>query len=74
MIQLEDLTELDRPVPLDELRANGVDFARNIVSGKTLSLEQLATVLELGGLGAEDAEPLRLAAEPPGPYSAGGGT
>lgn len=70
VIHLEDVTELDRPVPLDQLRANGLDFARNIVSGKTLSLEQLATVLELGGLGAEAAEPLQLAAEQTGPYSA----
>lgn len=65
IISLHELTELERPVSLEELRANGVSFARNIVSGKRLSLEELATVLELGGLGqdrqldvaAEDSPP-----------------
>jgi len=47
----EDLTEFDRPVTLEELRANGVRFARNIVSGRGLNLDETATVLELGGLG-----------------------
>lgn len=51
VIHLDQLTELDRPVPLVELRANGVSFARNIVSGRSLSLEEVATVFELGGLG-----------------------
>lgn len=51
VIHLEQLTELDRPVPLAELRGNGVAFARNIVSGRSLSLDEVATVLELGGLG-----------------------
>lgn len=51
VIHLEDLTELDRPVTLEELRANGVRFARNIVSGRGLNLDETATVLELGGLG-----------------------
>jgi hypothetical protein len=65
IISLHELTELERPVSLEELLANGVSFARNIVSGKRLSLEELATVLELGGLGqdrqldvaAEDSPP-----------------
>jgi hypothetical protein len=60
-IHLEQLTELDRPVPLVELRANGVSFARNIVSGRSLSLNEVAVVLDLGGLGVTRA----LAAEPP---------
>lgn len=64
VIHLESVTELDRPVTLDELRANGISFARNIVSGKSLSLEEVATVFELGGLGIPDG--LRLAAEDPG--------
>lgn len=51
VIHLESLVELDREVTLDELRANGVDFARNIVSGRSLTLEEVATVFELGGLG-----------------------
>ena len=51
VIHLEQLTELDRPVPLAELRANRVPFARNIVSGKALNLDEVATLLELGGLG-----------------------
>lgn len=51
VIHLEHVTELDRPVTLEELRANGVRLARNIVSGRTLTLEEAAMVLELGGLG-----------------------
>lgn len=61
VIHLESLTELERPVTLEELRANGIAFAQNIVSGKTLTLEELATVFELGGLGVP--EDVRLAAE-----------
>jgi hypothetical protein len=61
VIHLEALTELDRPVTLEELRANGIAFARNIVSGRSLSLEAVATVFELGGLGV--TEEIRLAAE-----------
>lgn len=61
VIHLESLIELDRPVTLEELRANGIEFARNIVSGKTLDLEQVATVFELGGLGVPDD--VALAAE-----------
>lgn len=67
VIHLEDLIELDRPVPLAELRANGVSFARNIVSGRGLSLEEVALILELGGLGVE-APRLSVAAEPAVPY------
>jgi HKD family nuclease len=62
VIHLEQLTELDRPVPLEELRANGVPFAPNIVSGRTLTLEEVAQVLQLGGLG-EQIPRLALAAE-----------
>ena len=54
IIFLHDLTELERPVSLEELRANGVPFARNIVSGRGLSLGEVATMLELGGLGVPD--------------------
>jgi hypothetical protein len=36
---------------LDELRANGIAFAQNIVSGRSLTLEEVAIVFELGGLG-----------------------
>ncbi len=54
VIHLESLTKLDRPVTLDELRANGVTFAQNIVSGRSLTLEEIATVFELGGLGVPD--------------------
>ena len=59
IIFLHDLTEFERPVPLEELRANDVPFARNIVSGRRLTLTELATVFELGGLGV----PEELAAE-----------
>lgn len=52
VIHLENLTELDRAVTLEELRANDVQFARNIVSGRSLDLEEVATIFELGGLGA----------------------
>lgn len=62
IIHLEEPTELDRPVTLEELRANGIAFARNIVSGRTLTLEEVAQILELGGLGAQITH-LRLAAE-----------
>jgi HKD family nuclease len=51
VIHLESITELDRPVTLDELRANGLAFAQNIVSGRSLTLEEVAIVFELGGLG-----------------------
>jgi HKD family nuclease len=54
VIHLESITEFDRPVTLDELRANGISFAQNIVSGRSLSLEEVATVFELGGLGVPD--------------------
>lgn len=54
VIHLESLLELDRPVTLDELRMNGVPFAQNIVSGRSLSLEEIATIFELGGLGVPD--------------------
>ena len=49
------MTELERPVTLVELRANGVQFAPNIVSGKRLDLTEVATVFELGGLGVPDS-------------------
>jgi hypothetical protein len=65
VIHLEAITELDRPITLEELRANGIDFARNIVSGKSLNLDQVATVFELGGLGVPEA--VQQAAEDPGP-------
>jgi HKD family nuclease len=54
VIHLESLVELDRPITLDELRGNGIAFAQNIVSGRSLSLEEVATVFELGGLGVPD--------------------
>lgn len=54
VIHLESITELDRPVTLDELRANGITFAQNIVSGRSLILEEVATVFELAGLGVPD--------------------
>lgn len=61
VIHLESITELDRPVTLEELRANGVAFAANIVSGRSLDLEEVATVFELGGFGV--ADDVLLAAE-----------
>jgi len=61
VIHLESITELDRPITLDELRANDVTFAQNIVSGRSLTLEEVATVFELGGLGVPDQ--VLLAAE-----------
>lgn len=67
VIHLEDLVELDRPVSLAELRASGIRFARNIVSGRGLTLEEVALILELGGLEVE-APRLSLAAEPAVPY------
>jgi hypothetical protein len=63
IIHLASMTELERPITLEELRANGVRFAQNIVSGRSLTLEEIATVFELGGLGIPDR--LALAAEPP---------
>jgi HKD family nuclease len=66
VIHLEQVTELDRPVPLVELRASRVAFARNIVSGRALSLDEVATVLDLGGLGVAGSI---AADEPPRPYS-----
>ena len=69
VIHLEQLTELERPVTLDEVRANGIPFARNIVSGRSLRLEELATLLELGGLGVGQAAP--MAAESARRYQAG---
>lgn len=68
VIHLEGLTELERPVTLEELRANGVSFARNIVSGRGLNLDETATVLELGGLGVGLERD--LAAEDAGRYGA----
>jgi hypothetical protein len=65
IIHLASITELERPVTLEELRANGISFAQNIVSGRSLTLEEVATIFELGGLGIPD--PLALAAEPPNP-------
>ena len=49
-----------------ELRDNGVAFARNIVSGRGLSLAEVATLFELGGLGVPDRQ--MLAAEGAEPY------
>jgi hypothetical protein len=66
VIHLESITELDRPVTLDELRANGIAFAQNIVSGRSLTLEEVATVFELGGLGVPDD--ILLAAEETGSW------
>lgn len=66
IIHLEDLSELERPVPLVELRDNGVNFTANTVSGKTIDLTELAVVFELGGLGVPD---VTLAAEEPTQYS-----
>jgi hypothetical protein len=63
IIHLASLTELERPVTLEELRGNGISFAQNIVSGRSLTLEEVATIFELGGLGIPDS--LTLAAEPP---------
>ena len=54
VVHLESLIELDRPVTLEELRANRVPFAQNIVSGRSLTLDEVATVFELGGLGVPD--------------------
>jgi hypothetical protein len=69
VIHLEQLTELDRPVPLAELRANGVAFAPNIVSGRAaLTLEEVAIVVELGGLGASGS--IAAAADASEPYDA----
>lgn len=67
IIHLEGLSELERPVPLVELRANGVEFAANIVSGRTIDLTQLAVLFDLGGLGVPDVV---LAADEPTPYGA----
>jgi hypothetical protein len=65
VIHLEGLTQLERPVTLDELRSSGVPFAPNIVSGRSLSMEEIAVILELGGLGISD---VALAAEAPTRY------
>ena len=73
VIHLEALTELDRPVTLEEARANGIPFARNIVSGKSLKLGQLATLLQLGGYGADQVgDVIPRAADEPGRYDTGG--
>lgn len=61
VIHLEALLEFERPVTLQELRMNGVPFASNIVSGRSLSLEETAIIFELGGLGVPDE--ILLAAE-----------
>jgi HKD family nuclease len=66
IIHLHEITEFERPVTLLELRDNGVAFARNIVSGRGLSLGEVATLLELGGLGVPDTQ--LLAAERAEPY------
>lgn len=50
VIHLEQVTELDRPVMLEELRGRGVPFQKNIQSGRTLTLEEVAVIFELGGL------------------------
>ena len=70
VIHLRDMTEFDRSVTLEELRSNGISFASNIVGGKSVNLEEVATILELGGLGVAD-DGLR-AAERPGPYQSDG--
>lgn len=67
IIHLEALTELERPVTLAELRANGVPFAGNIVAGKSIDLAQVATMFELGGLGAREGI-VAVAAEEGEPY------
>ena len=56
IIHVHELTEFERPVTLLELRANGVSFARNVVSGRTLSLTEVATLFELGGLGVPERQ------------------
>ncbi len=61
IIHLEAMTELERPVTLAELRANGVSYQSNIVSGRRITLEEVATVFELGGVGVPES--VRLAAE-----------
>jgi HKD family nuclease len=66
IIHVHELTEFERPVTLLELRDNGVAFARNIVSGRGLSLAEVATLFELGGLGVPDRQ--MLAAEGAEPY------
>lgn len=45
------MTEFDRPVTLEELRANGVPFHRSIQRGRYLELAEIIPLLELGGLG-----------------------
>lgn len=72
IIQLHEVTEFERPVTLLELRANGVAFARNIVSGRGLSLAEVATLFELGGLGVPDGQLLAAeSAEAYDPQTAG---
>ena len=53
IIHLDQLTEFDRPVTLEELRANAVRFEREIVSGRGLTLDEVAVTLQLSGLGVE---------------------
>lgn len=67
IIHLESLTEFERPVTLDELRANGVSFAQNIVSGRSLNLTEVAILFELGGLGVEEGT-VRAAESPGTPW------
>lgn len=70
VIHLDQITELDQAVPLSTLRAHGIAFARNIVSGRTLTLEEVAAVLELGGLAIAPGRALvDQAAEAGGPFA-----
>ena len=70
VIHLDQITELDQAVPLSTLRAHGIPFARNIVSGRTLTLEEVATLLELGGLAISPRRALLdQAAEAEGPFA-----
>ena len=63
---LHELTRFERPVTLLELRGSGVRFARNIVSGRGLTLSEVATLFELGGLRLPDQR--LVAAERAQPY------
>lgn len=68
VIHLDQIT--DQAVPLSTLRAHGIPFARNMVSGRTLSLEEVAAVLVLGGLAISSAQALvDQAAEAGGPFA-----
>lgn len=70
VIHLDQITELEQAVTLSTLRAHDVAFARNIVSGKRLTLEELALVLDLGGLSITPRRAvLDRAAEVEGPYA-----